>query len=604
MNEPFPTPEVSVDTNKVPDGRRAINVGGMEEKKVTSPLSSDEEKNTPSRSYISKSNLEKSITTIHGATEEQTRLYEGFADEWQSKFLQGIEDESVIKNRLGKLRHIIEALSGTYVWPKQERGVEEMRQLFNAYTEIYAYTQSLPIDHKKNIRGNSGSVTDIFGEGAWQAGLNLHSADQVRKIFEIYKKTVETEDKEALAVLSRSVISYGRSHVFTGDTVQGFVAKLLPAIEKKDPQVALLIRGGNIWGMRKGDFGVADFVCQAYTSPVDPPHLNKLLLISREVPATSLARLEQNRKDALSLAVPFGILRDFIHDQRPYVHEVIKAMVYYYDTGDNSKLLTILPKTDYLKSQESQNRVLDMANYDKVATEVIQESWGGENSEIENKRLPAITFLRRLLTNTTPFEETPPQTTEQEINQKTEVFYKDAITNRLSPQALAGLMDAITVRLETMMEKREVGIEPNLVLLLGWLERKGFEVLKNMKYEDQISAYKQGWFSSILRFNEMITSSDNFNVKEFEDFLRRIKECASFEMAYKLIGKRVLEHTYNLAKKYKAEGKEDTGVLWSGNITHELIGLVAFREPTTEQGKKAVIEKERQRIEPGYHPGD
>ena len=68
---------------------------------------------------------------------------------------------------------------------------------------------------------------------------------------------------------------------------------------KGSQDVNILQRGGNIWGMRKGNFGVADFTTHCYAVKINPPNLNNLIMIAKEVPTTDSARFEQNRIDAL-----------------------------------------------------------------------------------------------------------------------------------------------------------------------------------------------------------------------------------------------------------------------------------------------------------------
>lgn len=532
---------------------------------------------------ISPRNLIGSATDYIPSLEE-ARLYKEIADEWKGKFLQGEEDPIITKRMLAKLNEIILDLSGSRIYPRPPiRPISEMKQLFDAYTEVFVLSQKQPAER--------GEVAGIFDSAAWQSGLSLHSPDQIKRVLEIYETTIETENIGALKIFADSVRSYSRRHVLGHDSVRGLVGKLLPAIEHKDENVDLLLRGGNIWGMKVGDFGVADFIFHSYASIVDPFHLNELLLAAREVPTTSVSKLEQNRKDGLALMTPFGILRDFIHDQRPYVHEVIKAMVQYYDTGDNSQLLTVIPKTDYFRSEENSRPLLDRIKYDQ------EVQYKGEKST-------AILVLRRLLVNTEPFQDVPPRISDQEISEKVAEFYSNKLKREPLKQELGMIMEVINQDLEKKVAKADVGIEPNYILLISWVERRGFEMLQNLTYEDQVDAYKQDWFVSLLKFHELITSPNGFNEDEFNKFIAEVKEARTFEVAYKIIGRRVLGQISTLTEKYNKLGRKDVGALWSGNITHELLGLIDYKSPTTEQGKKSIREKERQRFEPGYHPGD
>lgn len=154
------------------------------------------------------------------------------------------------------------------------------------------------------------------------------------------------------------------------------------------------------------------------------------------------------------------------------------------------------------------------------------------------------------------------------------------------------------------MGKNEVGIEPNYIQTLAWVDRKVFEQLQSLTYEDQTGAYKQDWFISILQFQELTSSPKDFDKDEFDNFIQQLKGSSSSEQAYKLIGMRILLNINTLARKYKHEGIEDVGALWSGNTSHELIGLINPRSAETEQGRKRIKEYVHRQQEPGYHPGD
>lgn len=549
----------------------------------------------------------KNLQTTIGAAQslEQARLYDEFAADWKTRFVDKAKEQSDAKQKLGKLNQLIVEISGVSTYPRPpERGVEEMRKSLNAYTEFYSFNQSLPAAHPNNSRENSYSISisNTFIDGAWRAARSLYNPDQIRRVFDVYKQTAEIEDKKSLAVLAESVTRYARTHLLDENATKGFVQKLLPAIEHNDPQVAVLIRGGNIWGMGKNDFGVADFICHSYTTKVDPVHINELMLVSKEIPTTDLARLEQNRKDALSLSGVFGALRDFIHDQRPYVHEVMDAMVNFYDTGNDTKLLEILAKTDYLKSEEYKDRLSDKTKYtNEVPIGPLVNDVHGVPSQ---QKILVIDLLRRLQKNTEPAKEKPPKISDKEITQKISSFQEHSGEKQIARQEFGELLDKVNTKLEVMMNDHEVGIGPDFVLLLSWLDRQGFLLLQDINYEEQTGLYQQKWFTSILKFNALTTSGKNFSKEKFDDLVGEIKNKRSFQQAYELISKNILEHIYTLAKHYQASGRNDTGFLWSGNVTHELLGLGDFRKPTTELGKKFVREKEQQRIERDYHPGD
>jgi hypothetical protein len=154
------------------------------------------------------------------------------------------------------------------------------------------------------------------------------------------------------------------------------------------------------------------------------------------------------------------------------------------------------------------------------------------------------------------------------------------------------------------MQSGEIGIDPNYIQALSWLERRAFETMRNLTYEDQSQAYRQDWFVSILKFQELIGSPHDFDESAFQSFITKLQSSTSDRQAYQLIGTRALESIYQLAKIQSDRGRKDTGGLWSGNLPHELIGLVDPRPAETEVGRRARNEDIKRATEPGYHPGD
>lgn len=521
----------------------------------------------------------------------QAQLYAQLAQQWKERFLITAPDDRVWQNRANNFSQFIHEASGVYTSPKPEpRSAQETTALFEALSEVYNTAYAIPENEE------SQRIFNTLTNGARDLGLRTHDPDQIRQVLQIYQEVANEPNRELMEKIMDTVITYGRRHSLTEDATQGFVQKLVPAMRSNDAQVAILTRGGNIWGMESGDFGAADFLVHAYALRVTPAHVNELLMAAREVPTTDLARLEQNRVDALTLAGPFGALRDFIHDQRPYVHEVIEAMVKYYDTGDSQQLLAILDKTDpgYLGSKDRRAAILYRSIYDTLieARQTEGNPW--------KETVKPIDILRRLNENTKPIEDTPPVTSDETFNSLLRGLAKNG-----SQAALQQTLDYANNRLIAIMQRGEIGIEPNLILAFAFLDRKGFQTLQKLNYEDQMRAYRQGWFYSILRFQELTASSSDYNEAEFQQFLNQVASTESSQAAYRLIGRRELENASKLARTYRGMGKKNmVGALWSGNIKHELIGLTDLRPAATEQGRKAAREATLRVHEPGYHPGD
>ena len=268
-------------------------------------------------------------------------------------------------------------------------------------------------------------------------------------------------------------------------------------------------------------------------------------------------------------------------------------MVHFYDTGDRTALDAVVAKTDYFNSVYRREVLAEKVLYDK-AIEYTENN--------ETYKIKPIDVLRQLDKNTEPIEDAPPITSDPEFNKKLQDAVSEKAKGKISLDTVGSVIGYANSMLLEMMQKKEIGIEPNHVLAIGWLEHEAFKVLQNLKYEDQYGAYKQVWFQNILKFQELTASSKQFNQEEFDAFLKQI-ETSDLKTAYRLIAQRTLEHIGELADVYKREGKEDRiGALWSGNVSHELIGMVDLKPAITTFGMRH--REEQLRPEPDRLRGD
>lgn len=292
------------------------------------------------------------------------------------------------------------------------------------------------------------------------------------------------------------------------------------------------------------------------------------------------AKYEQNRKDALSLRPLFGGLRDFIHDQRPNVHQVIDSMVKYYDTGDDSRLRAVIeesPSTGYVVLRNSAPAILDRSLYDAPVIEKI----GSEEHNVK-----AIDVLRRVQANTVPVPDEPPITTDDELNKRIAQIVSGRKSGQISKDDLNEALQYTNQRLVDMMTTHAVGIEPETVQALSWLERQSYTVLQNLTFEEQVRAYRSDWFHSILQFQELTMSPDMYSDVAFNNFITRVDREYTIG-AYELIGRHTLRNVDSLGTSFRNGGQSDKAdALLTGNIAHELAGLIDLREPTTPEGER------------------
>lgn len=514
------------------------------------------------------------------STVEDIEAWATRASDWKRRFVEPVAaSRNVANEHWADFHQILNGIKSNK-FPSSTDSVDRLFETLASVHEYY-YTHVDPSHNTAQLRQWKTNLVDL---GIWTG-----DPEQVRRLFNISTRHPSVPPPD-LYKFSDAVARYAKRHSnLTEVAAQGFEDKLLPAIVKKDPQVACLLRSGNIWGMKKGDFGIADFTCQAYSSSVKSAAIQELLMTVREVPTTSFAKFEQNRLDAFSLAGTFGALRDFIHDQRPLVHDVLRAMLDYYETGNDADLKRLLPETGgYLGSPDRQAVILDRARY---GGEVVLH--GTQLKE------PVITILHRLIENTFPTVENPAPTGHSEIDSALTELAESNQRIKISKEQLSKTFDVVNTELLKRMREHDVGIEPNLVLSLAWLERQQFEVLRDLTYEEQRGAYKSVWLQSVLKFQELTASPEDFDESEFTAFLQKLNEARSDQEGYQLIFERTIDHVSKLADRYKKDGRSQRAdALWSGNTAHELISLGIPREATTVLGKRlqkeALLPREEQ----------
>lgn len=424
-----------------------------------------------------------------------------------------------------------------------------------------------------------GIPTRCFESNLLEMVKKSCDAETMENYFKIFERCLGKTSPEMAKKYLDIVHSYGRMDGLNEKSVNGLTDKLLPALENNDPQVKAFDQG-NVWAMEKGEPGIGNFICHCYASEVSPQNINSLLMDLRVLPSSDSAKLEQNRKEALAIGEP---LRSFIHDQHPLVHEVVSALVKYYDdpNHDKSKLESLLSRVQ-ASGHHLGSGVLELSKYDRE----------GENSYIGGGNDKRIDLLRRIEKRTEKINEysDPPETSDPELNKAMMELSENK--EFLSKDKLQVALDKLISKLQDAMDQKDVGIEPNMVLAISWLERRGFKQLKDMTYEEQQSAYTKPWFHSILKFQELTASAKPFDEKDFNDFIAKLSEAKESKDAYMLAIDRILKNIGDLADEYAKKSRSNmSGALWSGNIAHELMTLIDLRPADTTYGKKHREEK-------------
>lgn len=526
---------------------------------------------------------------------DQARFIQTLSVNWKDRFLSESLDDRTYGRRSANFTSLLHGL----IIPDmdaQDLSDPILMQRYEAYSDVYGYVYSLPENEQTSM------VTGRFITRAMDVGKNFKDPEQVRRLLFLFQEMEDYPNKFTKDQFMEITSRYAIHHGLDDDALIGFRAYLLPALEMEDYQLAILQKGGNIWGMRVGEFGIADLLTHCYKLRLSPDQINQAIMVLRSVPGTSLEALEQNRLDGGTLAPVFGIMRDFIHDQRLYVHDVVSAMVRFYETGDTETLKNVVAKTDYLAEGGETWSLFDRKKYEELTPARVS---GGYSEQ--TVMVTPIDVLKRLEINTIPIPDMPPVTTDSELNRlmnnlirsKTGEITFGSIPRREIGQAF----DYLNTGLELGMLEGRIGIEPNHLMAIAWLDRIGFQVLKRLTFEEQQTAYREDWFISLLRFQQL-TASTSYDEKEFDQFMTQLKACPTYKEASVLIQQHVLVELDALARGYKADGREDVGFLWNGNVAHELIGLTDPKSAQSEFGRKQAIQDVRRKTEKGWHPGD
>jgi hypothetical protein len=468
--------------------------------------------------------------------------------------------------------------------------------IIKAYDRVYTTTSG-----NSNLPKSTIDSAIIFG-------LDIQLPEDIHRYIRIMNRAANTSGitGEEYSVFEDAVRGFGKTKKgISDDFERGFVENILPRISSGDSEVAILGYDTPNW-RGYSEFSLAEFVCQSFTTRVTPENLNELMMTATEIPGTTAERFWHNRKDGLLIENVFSIVRWGVHEEKPWAHDLVAAMVKYYDEfkekdqADKVELERIFkditkndpPKNENVQAYRHEQFIsfLDIANYDKLAS----------SERLRDAPIPAIDVLRRLEESTRIVDEEPPVTADTDLNEKMKLFKGSSEVNENTMQLANDVFKHANQILVEAMQEMQLGVESSKVLACIWLNNKGFNYLKKMSYEDQLSAYLQSWFKEMVRFAELTGSVDEFNQSEFDLFWQDVQDTkgsianlADHE-AYKKIMNRIMQKLDRLGTKYTKINKPQWGnLLWTGNIANQLLELVDYKPAGTEYGRKHRAEQMR-----------
>ena len=398
------------------------------------------------------------------------------------------------------------------------------------------------------------------------------------------------------------VRSYCNNFPFNEDVRRGFVENIFPRMERHDPETESLEHTTNAWGMGRNEYGINDYVASCFIKRVNPRNIRDLMQIYREIPTGDYSKFEANRRDAIALQKVLYPARDFIHDERPGVHELLSAMLNYYDTRENvekhseaeARLREIID--DRLSSKDAgyygaygddkiDKFCFDLSNYEKqIERDVLA---GNDRMGTVHYDEPAVDILRRMVKNTEQVALEKPKPNDEKLNELLasynphfnketgEAFVDFAQTGELVKRANEILRD----------KQGELGIEPSMIETLSYIERMATYALRGIGKRDYKELPFDPAFKEMVRFRELTASPNKYDEGGFEcfyqGFLVKFSKGWPDELSekYALLGKHIMPQITEMVKEYREEGMSESMIdsLWSGNLTHELIGLVDER---------------------------
>jgi len=505
---------------------------------------------------------------------DQARNILKLAKYWKSSEQRKILSKKMQETTEGQSEKVFKELCGQFVGPTQPLPDLDMgRAVIDTMLSYYELEQGLPKSLPK--RG-----IDLFRHGVELCCFRYHEIDSANELINTLRQTAKEEVSDTPFENFAYAISYYTSTSgLSADVAENFRKHLLPAIAREDDNVAILRTSNNSWSMGRGEFAIGEYTCHLYSFEPTPQFINELMLINSEIPTSIAHVFEQNRRDGSSLTRVVGLqqLKEAIHDQRPFNHDVISAMVDFYDDKiTQEKLLEVISKHDYLSHSEEFKIVVRNKNtYEEIVEENIQN---------ERKKVSTIDVLRRLSINTAPIPNTPPKTTYETLNTRLISLSEKQKESSEYKAALAQVLLETNRILEEMFTEKKVGVSSQLITALGYIDQSVAEVIRSIPFEEQVRAYRSEWFGEAVKFHDLTTNSEKYDSEKTSEFIRKMQQEHTLG-AYGLLGEKVILDMDNLRRLYKDKGRGRWGeMLWSGNLSHEFISIKDLKTPSTPEG--------------------
>lgn len=437
------------------------------------------------------------------------------------------------------------------------------------------------------------SATSNIGEAIAIAGKS-GTSDRIPVYLDYYQELASSSDNNLgfgyYRTRSSHLRNYSISHGLDEQRVQGFRQNVFPLIEQGDPE-AKDIGAVNSWQIEYGRFGISDFTIHCLVSEVNPKNTRDLIQAYREVPTSDFAKFEQNRKDAAELIGALWSGRDWIHDEVPGVHAVLATMLDYYDTRDSEdihqeKQAAILEAIAKIPSGYQPiigDYCFDLENYEKPVKKFVGETYTTSRRSEETE--PAVEVLRRLVENTSQTTLEKPHTEDEQLNSLLEQLQVHPNERTGEVYVRWGQVGQIVAYANGLLQARqgEIGMRPSMVRALAYIDKMATYAMRGISDKDWRELPFDPHFKEIAKFRDLTSSSDRFDAQSFEEFWQHITRMPNWpdgvQDVYQKLSARILGQVNKMARTYNANQYTSymSESLWSGNLTHELVGLVDRR---------------------------
>jgi len=507
--------------------------------------------------------LEKSPETIQSLS-EQIRKFAGIIEETTEK------DRKIVAWNLG---FIMVPFAGEY---------DEKLFGDTMVDTIIAYATQSALD--QSATRNIGEAIEIAGKSG--------TSDCIPAYLDYYQELLSNPGNSLGEYQKRSDLlrAYFLSHGLDVQRVQGFRQNIYPLIEQGDPELEG-IGATNSWPIEYAGFGISDFTIHCLVSEVNPKNTRDLIQAYRDVPTSDFAKFEQNRKDAAALMDALWSGRDWIHDEVPGVHAVLAAMLDYYDTRGiedvrQEKQAAILKAMAKIPSGYQRiigDYCFDLGNYEKPVKKFVGKTFHSSSRSEETE--PAIDVLRRLVENTRQTTLEKPHTEDERLNallEQLQVHPSERTGEVYVHWEQVGQLVAYANRL-LQARQDELGMRPSMVRALAYIDRMATYAMRGVGDRDWRELPYDPHFKELVKFRDLTSSADKFDEQSFETFWQHLTQIPEWpdgvQEAYMKLSERVLGQVNKLARGYNSNSYTSymSDSLWSGNLSHELIGLVDRR---------------------------